>query len=109
MLGTELLVHDMLWDCGQCHKDGLQSERSCPELGNPNLYESLEINGEEYQFCPRSLVSVQVLNDISEAMMVDALGALPRSGGLDEQWNLEVEKFAYILRKIRASEWAKIK
>jgi hypothetical protein len=64
------------------------------------------IDGEQYGFCPVGLIAPKTLRLVAEAMEVRMLHALPRPGGLNNQYNRDVEVIAYVLSRLKSSgEW----
>jgi hypothetical protein len=83
-------------------RDALQRERYCPDLGTPNPGEILEIDGEEYRFCPVARVTGESIEAVTTALEIHFYGCLPEPGGINDQFNLDIERTTYLLGRLKA-------
>lgn len=87
----------MMWSCGECIRDGLQKKRGCEAAGYSLTGELIEIDGVIHHHCLSHLITDQSLAWVEEATMVRALRLPPEPGGLNDQFNRDLEALTMVL------------
>lgn len=101
-----LWATDSLHNCAACRKDGLQQSRGCPEISgeHPNIW--FEWEGKTYRHCLIQEVTAQSISWINEFNFIEA-GILPEAGGLNNQYEIDLQAFSIVADEKAAVEAAK--
>lgn len=86
---------EALHNCRHCRAQGLQQHRGCPELGAAHPGHEYLLDGEIVRHCLVSRVTPASLEWLNLYSYVN-VGLLPETGGLNDQYEIDLMAFMVI-------------
>ncbi len=94
---------DSLHSCAHCKTAGLQKQRGCPELGESHPGIIYQVGEEIFNHCLAGRVTPETLGWLHDFSYLEA-GILPEAGGLNDQWEIDLQAFQVIANEKAALE-----
>ncbi len=90
-----LWLDEQLHSCAHCRTANLQRDRGCPELENNHSGIIHRVGDEIINHCLVPLITGASLTWLHEHSYLEA-GILPEAGGLNDQYEIDLQAFAVI-------------
>lgn len=88
-------MDDNLHNCAHCRTAKLQRDRGCPELGDNHPGISYQVGKEIINHCLVPLITGESIAWLNEHSYLE-VGILPEAGGLNDQYEIDLQAFSII-------------